>query len=77
MKLTLKIRRIKGRFLLSFYILLVLPHISIAETVLFDDSPQNGTFLWSTSSSESSLTQIGEPVADGDKKEHQRGSACE
>ncbi|AYM86524.1 DUF7594 domain-containing protein [Pseudoalteromonas agarivorans] len=67
MKLTLKIRRIKGKFLLSFYTLLVLPHISIAETVLFDDYPQNGTSLWSTSSSESSLTQIDEPVADGDK----------
>ena len=67
MKLTLKIRRIKGKFLLSFYTLLVLPHISIAETVLFDDYPQNGTSLWSTSSSESSLTQIGEPVADGDQ----------
>ncbi|MEI8641672.1 hypothetical protein P4S68_13450 [Pseudoalteromonas sp. Hal099] len=46
---------------------MILPHISIAETVLFDDYPQNGTSLWSTSSSESSLTQIDEPVADGDK----------
>ncbi|WP_165727435.1 DNRLRE domain-containing protein [Pseudoalteromonas sp. 31A1] len=67
MKLTLIIRWIEGKFLLSFYILLVVPHISIASTVLFDDYPQNGTSLWSTSSSESNLTQIDEPVAGGDK----------
>lgn len=66
MKLTSIIRWVKGKLLLSFYILLVIPNISIASTVLFDDLPKNGASLWSTSSSKSNLTQIDEPVAEGD-----------
>ncbi|MEL0632364.1 family 16 glycosylhydrolase [Pseudoalteromonas carrageenovora] len=65
MKLTSLIKWLIQAKYLAFYILYFGTQVSLASTVLFDDEPKNGTYLWSTSSSESSLTQADDPVADG------------
>jgi len=65
MKLTSLIKWLIRAKYLTFYIIFFGSQVSLASTVLFDDTPQNGTSLWSTSSSKSSLTQADDPVADG------------
>jgi len=67
MKLIPLKRWLIGQKSLTLCTLLFLSKLSFASIILFDDKPRNGTSLWSTSSSESTLTKIGEPVADGER----------
>lgn len=67
MKFTLLHRRFPLQIKLTFYALLFAAKSSFASVILFDDEPRNGAKLWATSSSESTLTQIGEPVVDGER----------
>ncbi len=48
-----------------FFLLSLITRPAVASLVLFDDAPQNGTYLWSTGSSISDYTTGSEPVAAG------------